>query len=192
MESELDGNGFADQNDFDQVAWQLIEQWTESNKVSDGLPRSEPEQREINGKMRSCGHPVAFDDYIAFGQLVGEVIIAVQPKNYAAKQHASSFVDTAFKFGPESGNAFKFSPLPMNGNWDTVGEYNKHHYVSKGAHYDIRYGKHDRKKCTQMFFTAPELGISETELEPWQGTTKYGGDMKGIMKHWQLIAYRFA
>lgn len=193
VESELDGIGFATENDFDCVAWRLINQWAKSNKVSDGLPAGAEEFKMPNGKRTILNKPVSFDDYLAFGQLVGEVIIAVQPAEFASPASIDSFTNTAEKFDDESAGAFTFRMLPANGTWSTrIGSSRRHYVGNNGAYYEICYEEIDGSRCSQAYFEAPEFGVQRTALNDVGGWLKRGGEVRAVMKHWQMIAYRFA
>ena len=184
---ELGADGFQNQNDFDDFVMPLMDEWLFSHGIDDGLVH--PTQEEIE-KLKSDAYsgPMNFDHMLSYGQIVGEVFLALNPRDFAAKDAKDKFKEIDIE-----NKEFRYELIPTNGLWYYDKAKNlRRHKIKEDAFYEIRYKQLDKKNIMQQgFFIAPKLGIKCREVIPWGGTDNYAGTFKGIQKHWQGIAYRF-
>lgn len=94
-------------------AWEAMQEWFGEHGVTDGFTLERDFAR---------GYP-ALDSYDeekvrALGQLIGDVIVAINPAGYADADPDQPLTDTREKFGPD--RPFAFEPLPMPDKWEGI------------------------------------------------------------------------
>lgn len=219
--TERNGALFETETEFSTIAWLAAEQWLAKQGINNGMPHHPPQPIEkiISGKKHA--HYFASVNttyYQAYGQILGEAIIALNPINFAAEEYRASFIDTFELYDQEWGNGFVFDILPRINKWERIDpiETDAIHTtihqlsLSHGAYYELqrnRYSKplyNDENNASnaaptadslireRAFFADPNHGIPKTELQPWSGTCKANGGYKATLRHWQRNAYRYA
>lgn len=219
--TERNGALFETETEFSTIAWLAAEQWLAKQGINNGMPHHPPQPIEkiISGKKHA--HYFASVNttyYQAYGQILGEAIIALNPINFAAEEYHASFTDTFKLYDQEWGNGFVFDILPRINKWeridpietDTLHTTISRCYLSHGAYYELQRNRNskplyddednasdaaptaDSLICERAFFADPNHGIPKTELQPWSGTCKANGGYKAALRHWQRNAYRYA
>lgn len=94
--------------------WEAMQEWFGEHGVTDGFTFEVKVAR---------GYPT-LDNYDeekvrSFGQIIGDVIVALNPAGYADADPDQPFTDTREKFGP--GRPFAFEPLPTPDEWEDIG-----------------------------------------------------------------------
>lgn len=182
--SKLDGKGFENENDFSNVACDMIENHLRKQGIYDGMPRSEPRPLGVSNKLFYGS--INREQYLIYGQIVGELIISLEPRNFAVAEARERFTDTALRYNKQKGIFFAFESLPAVRNWERDSAYRK---CSLGS--DSYYLLHSRPAGRKALYLEGDSDF-ECELEPWMGTHEGSGDLKAIFKHWQQNAYRFS
>lgn len=183
IDSELDGKGFKNENDFSNVACDMIENHLRKQGIYDGMPRSEPCPLGVSNKLFYGS--INREQYLTYGQIVGELIIALEPRNFAAAEARERFTDTALRYNKQKGMFFAFESLPAVRNWERGSAYRK---CSLGS--DFYYLLYSRPAERKALYLEGDSDF-EYKLQPWMGTHEGSGDLKAIFKHWQRNAYRF-
>lgn len=189
--AELPRGGFATETAFIDFAWEVIEEWRVEHRIDDGLPRRLPEERMKDGEPRVLPDPLRTAPYKAYGQIVGEAILAIEPRKWAAPDARESFLDTAKRYG--QGRPFVFEPLM---DWETREPSRKetggdrkrvqHH----GAVFEI-WHEHG-EKFWHCRFSSERAHMDCVDLEPWLGGETLPDATFAAAKYWQKIAYRFS
>lgn len=182
--SKLDGKGFENENDFSNVACDMIENHLRKQGIYDGMPRSEPRPLGVSNKLFYGS--INREQYLIYGQIVGELIIALEPRNFAVAEARERFTDTALRYNKQKGIFFAFESLPAVRNWERDSAYRK---CSLGG--DSYYLLQLKPKERKALYLEGDSDF-ECELEPWMNTHEGSGDTKAILKHWQRNAYRFS
>ena len=219
--AERNGALFETETQFNTIAWLAAEQWLAKQGINNGMPHHPPQPIEkiISGKKHA--HYFASVNttyYQAYGQILGEAIIALNPINFAAEEYRASFTDTFKLYDQEWGNGFVFNILPRINKWeridpietDTLHTTISRCYLPHGAYYELQRNRNskplyddednasdaaptaDSLICERAFFADPNHGIPKTELQPWSGTCTANGGHKAALRHWQRNAYRYA
>lgn len=218
--TERNGALFETETQFNTIAWLAAEQWLAKQGINNGMPHHPPQPIEkiISGKKHAHYFAsVNTTHYQAYGQILGEAIIALNPINFAAEEYLASFTDTFKLYDQEWGNGFVFNILPRINKWeridpietDTLHTTISQCYLPHGAYYELQrnhnskplYDDEDNASdaaptadsliCERAFFADPNHGIPKTELQPWSGTCKANGGYKAALRHWQRNAYRY-
>lgn len=221
IDAERNGVLFETEAEFARVAWLAAEQWLAKQGIDDGMPHRPPKPIETTVRGRKhTGYFASVNDkhYLVYGQILGEAIIALNPINFAADEHRTSFTNTFELYDQEWGNGFVFDALPPINKWkridhiktDTIHTTISRFSLPHGAYYE---SQRDRARvplsddgdnannatpaigpliCERVFFADPDHGIPKTELQPWSGTYKGSGSFKTALRHWQRNAYRYA
>ncbi len=221
IDAERNGILFETETEFTRVAWLAAEQWLAKQGIDNGMPHHPPQPIEKIISGRKHAHyfaSISTTRYQAYGQILGEAIIALNPINFAAEEYRASFTNTFELYDQEWGNGFVFNILPLMNKWeridpietDTLHATISRCYLPHGAYYELqcnRYSKPlyddednasdaaptaDSLICERVFFADPNHGIPKTELQPWSGTCKANGGYKAALRHWQRNAYRYA
>ena len=219
--TERNGALFETETQFNTIAWLAAEQWLAKQGINNGMPHHPPQPIEkiISGKKHAHYFAsVNTTHYQAYGQILGEAIIALNPINFAAEEYRASFTDTFKLYDQEWGNGFVFNILPRINKWeridpietDTLHTTISRCYLPHGAYYELQRNRNskplyddednasdaaptaDSLICEHAFFADPNHGIPKTELQPWSGTCKANGGYKAALRHWQRNAYRYA
>lgn len=219
--TERNGTLFETETEFSTIAWLAAEQWLAKQGINNGMPHHPPQPIEkiISGKKHAHYFAsVNTTHYQAYGQILGEAIIALNPINFAAEEYRASFTDTFKLYDQEWGNGFVFNILPRINKWeridpietDTLHTTISRCYFPHGAYYELQRNRNskplyddednasdaaptaDSLICERAFFADPNHGIPKTELQPWSGTCKANGGYKAALRHWQRNAYRYA
>lgn len=90
--------------------------------------------------------------YQAYGQILGEAIIALNPINFAADEHRTSFTNTFELYDQEWGNGFVFDALPPINKWkridhiktDTIHTTISRCYLPHGAYYELQRNRNSK------------------------------------------------
>lgn len=212
---------FETETEFTRVALLAAEQWLTKQSIDNGMPHRPPQPIEKIISGRKHAHyfaSISTIRYQAYGQILGEAIIALNPINFAAEEYRALFTDTFELYDQEWGNGFIFNILPLINKWERIDpiETNTIHTtihrlsLPHGAYYELqrnRYSKplyNDENNASnaaptadslireRVFFADPNHGIPKTELQPWSGTCKANGGYKAALRHWQRNAYRYA
>lgn len=221
IDTERNGVLFETEAEFARVAWLAAEQWLAKQGIDDGMPHHPPKPIEANrGARRHTIYigTINTDRYLAYGQILGEAIIALNPINFAADEHRTSFTNTFELYDQEWGKGFIFETLPRTNKWEIIDRKETdaiHTTISLfslpgGAYYELQRDRTrtplsgdgdnasdaaptaDSLICERIFFADPNHGIPKTELQPWSGTHKGNGGFKAALRHWQRNAYRYA
>ncbi|MEE1420116.1 MAG: WYL domain-containing protein, partial [Eggerthellaceae bacterium] len=221
IDAERNGVLFETETEFARVAWLAAEQWLAKQGIDDGMPHRPPKPIETTVRGRKhTGYFASVNDkhYLVYGQILGEAIIALNPINFAADEHRTSFTNTFELYDQEWGNGFVFDALPPINKWkridhiktDTIHTTISRCYLPHGAYYELQRNRNskplyddednasdaaptaDSLICERVFFADPDHGIPKTELQPWSGTYKGSGSFKTALRHWQRNAYRYA
>lgn len=219
--TERNGALFETETQFNTIAWLAAEQWLAKQGINNGMPHHPPQPIEkiISGKKHAHYFAsVNTTHYQAYGQILGEAIIALNPINFTAEEYRASFTDTFKLYDQEWGNGFVFNILPRINKWeridpietDTLHTTISRCYLPHGAYYELQRNRNskplyddednasdaaptaDSLICERAFFADPNHGIPKTELQPWSGTCKANGGYKAALRHWQRNAYRYA
>lgn len=219
--TECNGALFETETEFSTIAWLAAEQWLTKQGINNGMPHHPPQPIEkiISGKKHAHYFAsVNTTHYQAYGQILGEAIIALNPINFAAEEYRASFTDTFKLYDQEWGNGFVFNILPQINKWERIEAIGtsicntsiSRCYLPHGAYYELQrnhnskplYDDEDNASdaaptadsliCERAFFADPNHGIPKTELQPWSGTCKANGGYKAALRHWQRNAYRYA
>ena len=219
--TERNGALFETETEFSTIAWLAAEQWLAKQGINNGMPHHPPQPIEKNISGKKHAHYFASVNttyYPAYGQILGEAIIALNPINFAAEEYRASFIDTFELYDQEWGNGFVFDILPRINKWeridpietDTLHTTISRCYLPQGAYYELQRNRNskplyddednasdaaptaDSLICERAFFADPNHGIPKTELQPWSGTCKANGGYKAALRHWQRNAYRYA
>lgn len=191
IKENLEGTGFTSENEFDEQAWRLIGEWTKKQNISDGMNYGTLAAEMQNENVRETSKLLDSENYLAYGQLVGEAIAAVEPIQFAAPGMEENFVDTVNIYDPEKGTNFCFREPHKLMNWKRTSSDIKRWSICDGVWFEIRYENPDIETSGNCFFNAPNYGYCEVNVEKWMGVPKDADSWKAAAKLWQMISYRF-
>ena len=191
--AELPQGGFETEAAFNDFAWEVIEPWMVEHGIDDGMPKTATERRMVKDKVREVPCTMDSRAYEAYGQVVGEAMLAVEPRKWAAPEAKDTFFDTAARYGGDKARPFRFRRLPPWGRRDP----SRIDFNDRYKYFELNGGVFEMwqepgEKYWRCRFSEDKPGVAPVYFEPWLGGTSVVNVQYAADKHWQKIAYRFS